>query len=310
MVTDELIRLLHDDGRTRGGLGPDLERIHRLARRRRATRGVAAGVVAILVVAVAGGAWFALSPGGSPTHVKVRSAGQDHQVTGLSPYERKTLRDIPAAYAVDGTVVLPDTPDPGPDLYDRVPPGWRFVGDPIPLGFHTMVGPGYLSSSKPQHAYQVNAPKGSQVVVDAGPSWLGCQGRKHRAAGAPCAPVVLGKTVDGTFYYLYGLGTDKFLKPGSEMELFTDDDFSDHHWSGTLIGGFHGTSTARVLVDLVNGSQVEAQFSAGELSPGNTMFWATVPSAIARVRAYDASGKLIEEHKLRSCSSPVDCEVR
>jgi hypothetical protein len=307
MVTDELIRLMHDDS-SRGASGPDLERIHRLARRRRMVRRVAAGVVAIVVVAVLGGAWFAWSPDGDPAHVQVRSAGQDHQVTGLSAYERSVLREIPSAYAVDGTVVLPDTP--GPDLFNREPPGWHLVGDPISLGFHTMVGPGYLSSSKPQRAYQVNAPKGSQVVVDAGPAWLGCQAGKHRVAGAPCAPVVVGKTAHGTSYFLYGLGNEKFLRPGSGMELFSDDDFSDHRWSGTLIGGFHGTTTSRVLVDLVNGGVVEADFSAGELSPGNTMFWAKVPSQIARVRAYDASGRLIEVHRLRGCSNPVDCEVR
>jgi hypothetical protein len=173
-----------------------------------------------------------------------------------------------------------------------------------------MVGPGYLTSSKGPRVARVNAPRGSQVVVDAGPVWLGCQGKKHAPAGAVCHPVVLAKATDGSFYYLYGLGTEHFLQPGADMELFSDDDFSDHSWSGTLIGGFHGTSTARVLVDLTNGSQVEADFSAGELSPGNTLFWARVPSQIARVRVFDRAGKLIAEHALRSCNDPVDCEVR
>ncbi len=309
MVTDELIHLLHDDDSARGGLGPDLERIHRLARRRRTTKRLSIGVTAVVVVAALGGVWFALSPVGRHD-AKVHAAGQDHVVTGLSAYEKKVLRQIPQSYAVDGTVVLTDAPSPGPDLARRIPPGWHIVGTPIPLGFHTMVGPGYLATSKPQRAYQFNAPKGSQVVVDSGPAWLGCQGSKRSQAGDPCSPVVLAKATNGKFYYLYGLGTEHFLKPGAEMELFTGDDFSDHAWSGTLIGGFHGTSTARVLVDLVNGSQVEAQFSAGELSPGNTLFWATVPSAIARVRAYDAAGTLIEDHRLRSCKDPVDCEVR
>ena len=48
---------------------------------------------------------------------------------------------------------------------------WHIVGAPIPLGFHTMVGPGYLATSKPQRApTKFNAPKGSQVVVDSGPA--------------------------------------------------------------------------------------------------------------------------------------------
>ena len=308
MATDELTRMMHDDDTARRGHGPDLERIHRLGRRRRVTRGITVGAVAAVTVAVLGGIWFTLGPVGHG--VQVRSAGQDHEVTGLTAYEKGVLRKIPSAYAVDGTVVLTDTPSPGPDLDRRLVPNQRLVGTPVPLGFHTMVGPGYLFTSTQPRAYQDNAPKGSQVVVDSGPAWLGCQGAKRGRAGTPCSPVVLAKATNGKFYYLYGLGTESFLKPGAEMELFTGDDFSQHSWSGTVIGGFHGTAATRVLVDLVDGSQVEADFSAGELSRGNTLFWAKVPSQIARVKAYDAQGKLIEEHALRSCSGGVDCEVR
>jgi hypothetical protein len=308
MVTDELIRLMRDDESVRWGQGPDLDRIHHLGRRRRALKGLAAGTIAMVTVAVLAGVWWALQPSGG--HRTVRSAGQVHSVTGLSAYERNALRQVPGSYAVDGTVVLTQTPRPGAQLAVRVPPGFHLVGEPVPLGFHATVGPGYLVSTKGPRVARVNAPRGSQVVVDAGPVWLGCQGPKHARAGAVCDPVVLAKATDGSFYYLYGLGSDHFLEPGAEMELFTGDDYSDHSWSGTLIGGFHGTSPARVLVDLVDGSVVEADFSAGELSRGNTMFWARVPSPVARVRAFDRDGTLVAEHALRSCNDPVDCEVR
>jgi hypothetical protein len=94
------------------------------------------------------------------------------------------------------------------------------------------------------------------------------------------------------------------------MELFTDDDYSNRKWSQSLIGGFHGADTARVLVETTDGAQAEAQLDVGTMSPGNTLFWAKLAHPIAWVRAYDANGKLLAEHRLRDCTDPVDCEVR
>ena len=255
-------------------------------------------------VAALAGVWMVLGPGGDS--VTVRSAGQDHQVTGLTAYERKALADVPGSYAVDGTVVLPDVADPRADFGATLVPK-RIIGTPVELGFHGVVGPMYLASQRTEEAYQDNAPKGSQVLIDPGPLWIGCP---VLTRGAGCEPNVLVKDMDGRFIRLYGFGTDDFLKPGAEMELFTDDDYSDRKWSRTLIGGFHGAETARVLVELTDGSQVEAQLDVDGMSPGNTLFWAKLPREIAWARAYDGDGKLIEEHRLRACKNDVDCEVR
>lgn len=43
---------------------------------------------------------------------------------------------------------------------------------------------------------------------------------------------------------------------------------------------------------------------------GHTLFWAELAKPVAWVRAYDADGALIAEHRLRACEDPVDCEVR
>jgi len=105
MVTEELTRLMHSDAKRHGG-ALDLEQIHRLGRRRRWSHRAATGAVVCAAVAAVGGVWLVLGPGGGP--VNVRAAGQDHQVTGLTTYEKKALAEVPGSYEVDGTVVLPD----------------------------------------------------------------------------------------------------------------------------------------------------------------------------------------------------------
>jgi hypothetical protein len=121
---------------------------------------------------------------------------------------------------------------------------------------------------------------------------------------------VLAKDKTDRFVFLHGFGTEDFLRPGAGMELFVDDDFADRTWSQSLIGGFHGSTTARVLVEMTDGSQAEAQVDVGAMSPGNTLFWAKLAKPVALVRAYDGDGKLLAEHRLRECEDPVDCEVR
>lgn len=303
MVTDELTRLMQDAAAERAPM-PDLGGIRRLGRKRRLRTRATTGVVVLATVAVLGGVWSALGSGGDS--VTVRAAGEDHHVTSLTTYEKRVLSDTPGSYAVDGTVVLPDVADPAADNYRRLAPK-RIIGTPVPLGFHGSVGPMYLPSQRSEEGYLDNAPKGSQVVIDPGPLWMGCT---TWPKGDGCVPSVLAKDTVGRFISLHGFGTEEFMKPGAEMELFTDDDFSERTWSQSLIGGFHGSGTTRVLVEMTDGSHAEAQLDVDEMSPGNTLFWAKLPHAVAWVRAYDGDGKLLAEHRLRDCKDPVDCEVR
>jgi hypothetical protein len=303
MVTGQLTRLMRDGDTERASM-PDLEGIHRRGRRRRLRTRATAGAAALATVAVIGGVWSALGPGDDAT--TVRAATQDHRVTGLTAYERRVLAQTPGSYEVDGTVVLPDVTDPAAEGYQRLAPK-RIVGTAVPLGFHGSIGPMYLATNRTEEGYQDNAPDGSQVVIDPGPLWLGCLTWPR---AEDCEPAVLAKDTLGRFVFLHGFGTDDFLRPGAEMELFTDDDFADRTWRQSLIGGFHGDDTARVLVEMTDGSHAEAQLDVDAMSPGNTLFWARLPHAVAWVRAYDADGTLLAEHRLRDCTDPVDCEVR
>jgi hypothetical protein len=281
---------------------PDLDTIRRLGRRRRTSARLRVVGATVAVLLVAAGAWSVAGRGGDAQLVP--AVTRPHHVTGLTSYERTVLRDIPGAYEVDGTVVLPATAHAGEEL--RMRNASRLVGTPVPLGFDGRAGPGYVPTKRTEKAYRDNAPKGSQVVVDPGPVWLACLAEKAK----PCAPAVLVTADDGHKYFLFGIGTERFLQPGAPMELFLDDDYSDETWHESLIGGIDGTTISRVVVDLVDGSTAEATVDAGRLSPGNTLFWARLPAMPREVKAYDASGELVATHVVKKCSGGVDCEVR
>ena len=284
---------------------PDLAAIHRLGRRRR--RSARAGMIgATLAVLLAVAGVWSLTGRGDDAQM-IPAVTRPHHATALTAYERSVLAQIPGSYSVDGTVVLPVTAHAGKELRMRNAPGSRLVGTPVPLGFDGRAGPGYVPTTHTERPYLDNAPKGSQVVIDPGPLVLGCLGAK---SGGGCAPAVLATADNGKHFYLYGLGTETFLKPGAPMELFLDDDYSDKTWHASLIGGIDGTTITRVVVDLVDGSTAEATVNAGRLSPGNTMFWARLAAMPREVKAYDASGKLVVTHVVKKCSGGVDCEVR
>jgi hypothetical protein len=94
------------------------------------------------------------------------------------------------------------------------------------------------------------------------------------------------------------------------MEVFLDDTYTGGTHEQSVIGGFDGTTATRVDLRLIDGSTVAATLDSGEVSPGDTLFWAEVPEGLARVTAYDASGAVVAEHRVRDCGDPVDCEVR
>jgi hypothetical protein len=187
------------------------------------------------------------------------------------------------------------------------PVGDRVDGPVRDLGFHGFTGVGYVDSTVTYpRLLQGNLPKGSDVVADNGEASLGCLSWQ----GGHCGVAVLVGDEKTGWYYLYGLGTDNFLQPGSPMEVFLDDTYAPGVHEQSVVGGFDGTSATRVELRLVDGSTASASLDSGEVSPGDTLFWAEVPEGVARVTAYDASGAVVEDHRVRDCDDPVDCEVR
>jgi hypothetical protein len=106
-----------------------------------------------------------------------------------------------------------------------------------------------------------------------------------------------------------GDGTDEVLTPGSDMEVFLDEDYSTGSPGTLAIAGLPGTDVARVEFVTTAGQVVEGAVHSGRVD-GASMMSARVPGELAKVVACDADGEVIEDHPLAPCDDPVECEVR
>ena len=311
---------------------PDLAGIRRRGTRRR--RGRVAAVVAgsTLAVATVAGAGLGLSGLGG------ESAG-DRETTvytpppapeELSPLARRVLREIPGAVRVSvGQVVVPG-PGTGPRDDQVVDPGDVAAG-PVDLDAHTYAGvtayprrafPGWLFDEvqrieEEELAHEDGSyPVGSTemgILVESGDAQLVCLVRRASSGeempGDRCYPALVSAT-DARMRLRWSMGSEDFLEPGAEMELFTSEDYTSGAPSTVWIGGLDGTDVERVVLELADGSTTEAEVLSGTVVPRDTMFWANVPGDLRHVTAYDADGTVVDDHAIEPCSGGVDCEVR
>lgn len=310
---------------------PDLAAIRRRGTRRR--RGRLASVVAGSALAVAAVTGVGLGLGGPGSDGAGRQATVYAPPTApreLSPLAKRVLAQVPGAEQVSpGQVVIPG-PGTG-QQYDQKVPADELAKPPVPLGAHTYVGvTAYAPKQFPAWLYdevqrieqeelgskKEGYPVGSTemgILVDSGRAELACLARRSSGGepmpGSSCYPALVS-TVGGSSYLRWSMGTDDFLEPGKEMELFTSEDYSSGSPSTVWIGGLDGTDVERVVLDLADGSTMDAEVLAGTLVPGDTMFWADVPGELTHVTAYDAQGGVVDDHTITSCRGGVDCEVR
>jgi len=243
--------------------------------------------------------------------------------TELSPLAKRALLEIPGAVQVsDWQVVLP-APDAksgmwsGEKQVDR-----QVVGDPVPLDAKSYQGvtiyperawPEWLyqgtldyeqSQKDEDGAYPVGS-VGTGILVESGAAELACLSYE----GGPCGPARMTRSADGELHFDWGMGTDDFLTPGSDMEVFLTDDYSTGSPGELAFAGLPGTDVARVDFVTTSGEVVAGQVTT-TLVDDASMMTARVPGRLAKVVAYDASGEVIEDHPLKPCDTPVDCEVR
>lgn len=314
---------------------PDLVEIRRRGTRRRRGRrallGVA-GVAAASVVAVVAGQ--VLGEGSMVELVDEppasSSGSEEYQhPTTLTPLSQRVLAEVPGAKQVSEWQVVIPGPGAAPGLDEELTPE-RFTGEPVELDAGWYAGvTAYQRTDFPAWLYdgvqrveeeemgdENGRPVGSTdmgIIVEAGSSELACMTpwdweAGHALAGR-CAPALIGRT-GGTPYYQWGMGTDDFLEPGSDLELFSTDDYSTGAATTLWIGGLDGTDVARAEFIARDGARVDGQLSTDDLVPGESMFWANLPGELAKVVAYDAAGEVLEDHQVKACSNPVDCEVR
>lgn len=328
---DDLERRLADPTR-RDLLGaPDLDRIHRLGTRRRRVRRAALALATATAVAALAGVGVGIdtlrSDDGNGRDLPPAGRSAEPTPTELSPLAKRVLREVPGAVKVsDWQVVIPG---PGtPPRWEQEMTDARFVAGPVPVGGDTYTGvtaygrgqfPGWLYDEverieREELGDAGGHPVGSTemgILVESGEAQLACLswsgGESHD--GSACSPSLVS-TVGGTTYLRWGMGTDDFLSPGADMEVFLSDDYSRGVHGTIAIAGLDGTDVASA--DFVNtaGEVVRGVVESGSLAEGDSLFFANVPGELARVIAYDAAGDVIEDHELGPCDNPVDCEVR
>lgn len=310
---------------------PDLTAIRSAGTRRRRGRVAGIAVGCALAVASVSGLGLTLLDDGGP--------GADRQTTVYTPPEspdqlsdlaKRVLDEVPGALQVSaGQVVIPG-PDLGREMDSKIDPDLLAVA-PVPLEAHTYIGvTAYPAKAFPAWLYdevqrieqeelgdeETGYPVGSTemgILVETGNAELACLRPRASAGenmpGDRCFPTLVSEA-DGERTLRWSMGTEDFLEPGEEMELFTSDDYSHGSLSTVWMGGLDGTEVERVVFDLADGSTVDASVLPGTLVPGDTMFWANVEGEPTMVTAYDAAGAVIDDHKISACSGGVDCEVR
>ncbi len=311
MKVDQVIEVMQRGDTAQPAAGPDLDAVRsqgRAIRRRRRTA-VGAGVAGL---GVAASALVALTVDGGPAGRRAVPRGRRaRRRTRPSPAGSSTRwTPCPGSYAVAGTVVVPGPLDTADDVANMRFARGRLAGDPVALGWHGYTDPGYVASTVTypdiiERRQMLDDREGKDVVADNGPVSLGCLSE----GTGPCSPAVLVPGDGEDWFYLYGLGTDDFLAPGSDMELFIDDLYGRSGATSSIIGGFDGVAR-RIELTLVDGTVQAASIDAGVMSAGDTLFWAETPVEVARVTAYDSDGEVVEERSVRDCDGGVDCEVR
>ena len=323
---EQLEHELHHDDRSHP-VGLDLAAIRAAGMRRRhlSAMATAAGVLASTVVL---GLLLSGTLGSGGRAVDEPAPAVDtHRLSALA---ERALAEIPGTQQVSAWQVVVPTPvdDPGKG-YSSPVEGYRgdpaqVTGTPVDTGGRHYLGvtafarsdfPAWLYDGV-EHIEQTELavgddsyPVGSTdtgILVDDGPAYLGCA---VFGDDRGCSPALLSKDGD-VWNYEWGMGTDDFLEPGSDMEVFLSDDYGLGEPGKIVLAGLPGTDVERVDLVTTDGETVAGHVESGTVVEGASMMWGTVRGDVAAVIAYDVDGRVIEDHELKPCSDPVDCEVR
>lgn len=301
-----------------------LSEIRTRGRRRQRGRlaAVAAGTAAAVVAASVG---VAALTGGLGDRAEDAPPVAHEPPRELSVLAKRVLAEIPGAQQVSGWQVVVPVPVGAKDSYpDQRVATDRVAAGPFDVGARNYTGvtafrpsdfPAWLFDGVSDYEQHVTGtPREHSVgstdmgiLVDSGQLRLACV--ETKGAGDDCYPAMLSGA-DGDLAYRWGMGTEDFLQDGSDLELFHTSTYTSGAPQTVWIGGADGTDVASVDLVTTDGETVSAHVEAGTFVPGETMFWGTVDGELAKAVTRDADGDVLEEHEVKPCSDPVDCEVR
>ena len=268
--------------------------------------------------------------------------------TTLQPLARRVLAEIPGAVQLSSTrVTIPEPPgatswaEGAPILKQFLASGPYDVGGAHAYQAVTMYDHGQFPAWLKSGAKAADEREGrhddapgsvvgstrSGVLVDEGEQQIAClyqplgEGGTSMVDGVvvsqptepdrdkPCMVTIVRHRGDDLLGE-WTVAAPDFLHDGSGVQLYRDRSSAPGDPASLWVGGVPGTDVASVDLVLADGRTVAATLAPGTMVPGGTVFWATVPGELARAVVRDADGHVIEDHPLRPCSGPVDCEVR
>lgn len=161
------------------------------------------------------------------------------------------------------------------------------VGQLVPLGVSALLPMDPQLAPAGTRGLMSGLRPADKVFANLGPLVVSCLVAPGDATGS-CTPTLLTRHATGYYRFPRAWGSVTFLDDGSPMhaELF------DVLGGRLVVGGLPGTSAARVLVTLTDGSQVTA-FTTDSASPGDTVWWASLQDRAVSATAYDARGEHI-----------------
>jgi hypothetical protein len=320
----------------------------RRRRRVRATATLAGVVAATLVASVSVAALTGGETSRRDRDADVTEPSPSWSPETLTPLARRALAEIPGAVQISSTRVSIPEP-PGVTSWAGGPPVLKqFVASgPFDIGgAHayqgvTMYDDGQFPAWLEQGAKEWDERDGrrddgpgsvigsisSGVVVDHGRQQIACIHQAPDGEGInmidgvvvsqptepdldkPCM-VSIVRPHGSDIVREWTIAAPDFLAAGAGVQLYRDRSSAKGDPVSLWVGGTDGTDVASVDLELADGQTVEATIASGTLVPGETVFWATVPGELVRAITRDADGEVLEDHPLRDCSGPVDCEVR
>lgn len=263
---------------------------------KRANKWGAATLSVIFVALTLGGSGYLLSSRDDP-----ESIGVAHGNT-FDGYAAAVIEETPEGWLVPGESVLV-LPDGAVDETTGTLLSDDRVGKAVDL-------PSRLFEPVQEWTPEGEEPEKSDeesgmVVADRGPALLACTDWDD--AGA--CEISLGHTDGDQYVHDLLLGSEDFQKKGHGMEVFLMPSYTRFGEETLLVAGSDKPADSAVVV-MTDGSKVDLEVTNKIGKASGSISFGRIPGVPKRVVTYDATGKIVTSHRIRSCQPGENCEIR
>lgn len=263
---------------------------------RRLRRAALAGLAAALALGAVAVVTQQVTRDDSPPDLTEAAA----EPTTFAAYADQLLASTPGSWRSGASVVVVPAEAAGETEGTRLPADR--VGPTVPLPAHAFElaedwrAPG--SDDQPEPGLT------GRVLSDRGPALLACT---EWPDSRGCT-VSVGHLEEGGFVYDFGVGSDRFQAPGAEMEVFLMPSYTPAGRETLVLAGGSAPVESAVVI-LRDGTKVPATLTDVVGEPTGAIYFTSTAGTPVRVVAFDANGRVVEDHAIRRCRPGANCEV-